>query len=50
MQVFAPFMVFEGILGGFLRRSHRRIELAKLVREAHADFKRVRHGFCWAGL
>lgn len=43
MQVLGHVAVLEGVLGGFLRRGHRGVELAELVGEAHADFKGVRH-------
>lgn len=43
MQILGHVSVFDGILGGFLRRINRRVQLAELVREAHAHFEGVGH-------
>lgn len=43
VQVLGHIPVFQGILCRLLRRRHRGVELAKLVREPHAYFERVRH-------
>ena len=44
MQVLVHVPVFEGVVGGFLGRVDRGVEVLQLGGEAHANFEGVSHG------
>jgi len=43
VEIFVHVFVFEGIVGGLLRRRNGSIEVLKLRGEAHANFEGVCH-------
>jgi hypothetical protein len=49
VQILGHVPVFESILSCLLCRRHRRVKLAELVGEAHADFEWVGHGVVVVG-